>query len=222
MDLLSSTASAVCPSHSPGNLRNPHIELIITSQPIPSLITHILKLVEQSILHSMQIAVAEQRPQPLKVLSFSVFVLKTYRPVPAQQLCSILSITAFYQDILQTPALTAVCEVSTHTCTHSWFVFFFLYLFIKVEWPFIVLMHIRAEVWDESWWKEDCSDYIIRGAQNNTCSLIAVLTSCQYYKMPCNVSFTLLNWLFSIVDISTLNHCADVWLPLVTNQANIV
>lgn len=68
------------PSHPPGSLRNPHIELIITSQPLPSLITHILKLVEQSILHWMQIAVAEQSPQPLKVLSFSVFVLKKYRP----------------------------------------------------------------------------------------------------------------------------------------------
>lgn len=37
------------PSHPAGSLRNPHIELIITSQPLPSLITHILKLVEQSI-----------------------------------------------------------------------------------------------------------------------------------------------------------------------------
>lgn len=148
MDLLSSAASAACPSHSPGSLRNPHIELIITSQPLPSLIAHILKLVEQSILHSMQIAVAEQRPQPLKVLSFSVFVLKTYRPVPAQQVRaqSILSITAFYQDILQTPALTAVCEVSTHMHTQLITVFFFLYLFIKVELAFIVLMLIRVEV----------------------------------------------------------------------------
>lgn len=37
------------PSHPAGSLRNPHIELIITSQPLPSLITHILKQVEQSI-----------------------------------------------------------------------------------------------------------------------------------------------------------------------------
>lgn len=37
------------PSHPAGSLRNPHIELIITSQPLPPLITHILKQVEQSI-----------------------------------------------------------------------------------------------------------------------------------------------------------------------------
>lgn len=81
MDLLSVPGPLQhVPSHPPGSLRNPHIELIITSQPLPSLITHILKLVEQSILHWMQIAVAEQSPQPLKVLSFSVFVLKKYRP----------------------------------------------------------------------------------------------------------------------------------------------
>lgn len=77
------------------------MELIITSQPLPSLITHILKLVEQSILHWMQIAVAEELPQPLKVLPFSVFVLKKYRPPPppAQQVCaqSILDITTLNQ-----------------------------------------------------------------------------------------------------------------------------
>lgn len=50
MDLLSVPGPPQrAPSHPAGSLRNPHIELIITSQPLPSLITHILKLVEQSI-----------------------------------------------------------------------------------------------------------------------------------------------------------------------------
>lgn len=125
MDLLSCLASASCPQSSSRQPKEPpYIELIITSQPLPSLITHILKLVEQSILHSMQIAVAEESPQPLKVLSFSVLVLKKYRPPhhpttttitpspthppPAQQVCaqSINGITALHQDAAQTPALT--------------------------------------------------------------------------------------------------------------------
>lgn len=54
--LMCRYGSFVCPrapqhalSHPAGSLRNPHIELIITSQPLPSSITHILKQVEQSI-----------------------------------------------------------------------------------------------------------------------------------------------------------------------------
>lgn len=112
------------PSHPPGSLRNPHIELIITSQPLPSLITHILKPLEQSILHWMQIAVAEQSPQPLKVLSFSVFVLKKYRParwLHSTSLCPV--------DLQHNGAISRYCSNTcsdscargqhTHTHTHS-------------------------------------------------------------------------------------------------------
>lgn len=154
------------PSHPPGSLRNPHIELIITSQPLPSLITHILKLLEQSILHWMQIAVAEQSPQPLKVLSFSVFVLKKYRParwLHSTSLCPVdLQHNRAYIKILFKHLLWQLCMRSrTHTHTHT-------EISSKLNWLFVFLLLVRVELWDESlnWWKQNEPDYIICGAQS--------------------------------------------------------
>lgn len=124
------------PRHPPGSLRNPHIELIITSQPLPSLILHILKLVEQSILHSMQIAVAEQSPQPLKVLSFSVFVLKKYRPAPR------LHSTGLYPERCCMKIM--FMHLRTHTVLRRVFE-----LSLKLNWLFCFL--VACQSWTVRW-----------------------------------------------------------------------
>lgn len=146
MDLLSCLASAACPQSSSRQPKEPpYMELIITSQPLPSLITHILKLVEQSILHWMQIAVAEELPQPLKVLPFSVFVLKKYRPPPpAQQVCaqSILGITTLNQ---ATALHWCMHELNTHTHTRGWVKLVFGDHFIRAG-RTLLLSHLKHEL----------------------------------------------------------------------------
>ena len=81
LDPLSYTlASSLCQSSS-GQHKEPHTELISTSQALPSLITHILKPLDQSILPPMQIAAARSGLlSPQTCLSSRVFVLKKYRP----------------------------------------------------------------------------------------------------------------------------------------------